>query len=132
MVEYKQSLAIGGYPNQTVVILHDVKTFVVDIVGFIWQQAQGNQAIAHHLAQDTRIVVNPLATFIISKHTPIRHLPFLHQLLISYFCILQLRQDILHLFSREELHLEVSITIIYDESPILWSPHIEQSLFLQF
>ncbi len=77
LVEDVESLAVGGYPDKSVVVLHDVEAFVVYVVrALLGEEVQRHHRDVLHESQHAGLVVYPLAIAVVGEHLAVGYLPF--------------------------------------------------------
>ena len=77
LIEHKKSLAISGNPDESMIVLYDMKSLMVDIIGgLLWKENQGDELVLSYQAQHARLVVYPLSAFVVSQHPAIGDKPF--------------------------------------------------------
>ena len=77
LIEHKKSLAISGNPDESMIVLYDMKSLMVDIIGgLLREENQGDELVLSYQAQHARLVVYPLSAFVVSQHPAIGDKPF--------------------------------------------------------
>ena len=77
LVEHEKSFAISGNPDESMIVLYDMKSLMVDIIGgLLREETQGDELVLSYQAQHARLVVYPLSAFVVSQHPAIGDKPF--------------------------------------------------------
>ena len=77
LVEHEKSFAISGNPDEPMIVLYDMESLMVDVIGgLLWEENQGHKLVLSYQAQLARLVIYPLSAFVICQHPAIGDKPF--------------------------------------------------------